>query len=684
MISIVLCASLLPSHVSAREESEEETGVQDVIQEVIEEEPSETVSDPVETTDEEESQESQDSGIPGVYIEGCDHGTVTVKQDVRPGAVFFYRAVAHTDEGYFVRSWSATDANGNNLILMDFGNAIDVLESDTDITIRVVFWHDPYTVEVIPNEHCNPELFVNGEKTTCQDNMLSVLEGDTVSVKAVPEEGYELDGIAALNTREQEIGRQLSDDEYAFTMISESVKVVTETSLKTLKVRAGECEHAHVSFQKDGCEATSARKGDTVQAVIDIDQGFHLASVEVIDGHKEHVSYDSETGCFTMPGTDVTVNVYCEKDKGVMFYADENGEEYAIYDYKNIDESRVGNFKDGWFVVDHDFVVNGRMTAKGDVNLILCDGATMTVKHGITVSTGNSLTIWGQKEGSGTLNAGSDEEWYWSSAGIGGEEGQSSGLISIHSGRVFACGGRYGAGIGGGNRASGNVNIYGGVVSSTGGVDGAGIGGGEGGDGGTINIYGGKVTAYGNDSAAGIGGGEDGNGGTITICGGDIYAEADKPELIVDQFNGAGAGIGGGDEGKGGNITIYDGDIESVSKRVTFEYAGAGIGGGDNADGGYIYIYGGKIVARSIMSHVFSRIQGAGIGGGDGNSAQYIYVGGGIVEAHGNQAFGGGVSGNPGTLDLADDIYAASGDHILPYENRYADARLSDITLRKA
>ena len=44
-----------------------------------------------------------------------------------------------------------------------------------------------------------------------------------------------------------------------------------------------------------------------------------------------------------------------------------------------------------------------RVTVTGDVHLILTDGCTLTVNGGIQVEKGNSLTIYGQSEQTGTM-----------------------------------------------------------------------------------------------------------------------------------------------------------------------------------------------------------------------------------------------------------------------------------------
>ena len=164
----------------------------------------------------------------------------------------------------------------------------------------------------------------------------------------------------------------------------------------------------------------------------------------------------------------------------------------------------------GWYVVDGSVTNDARISVKGDVNLILCDGVELAANSGINVDVNNnvtnSLTIWAQSDGA-------------------------------NMGRLTAKGQDYGAGIGGGNGGTcGTVTVNGGAVRATGSTRGAGIGGGMSGSGGTVTVNGGEVTATGDNGGAGIGGGSKGNGGTVTVNGGKVTAKG----------NNGGAGIGGG------------------------------------------------------------------------------------------------------------------------------------------
>lgn len=164
-------------------------------------------------------------------------------------------------------------------------------------------------------------------------------------------------------------------------------------------------------------------------------------------------------------------------DTGIP-YIDENGDEQtrtsATEVAKGVTEWTGSDSDGGWYVVNSTLTISERVNVTGDVHLILADGCTLTASQGINVSVGNSLTIYGQAEGTGTLTADGGS----SQAGIGGGNGSNGSTIIISGGSVTA---------------SSNI--------------GAGIGGGPGGSGGTITISGGSVTATSSNGGAGIGDG---------------------------------------------------------------------------------------------------------------------------------------------------------------------------------
>ena len=205
-------------------------------------------------------------------------------------------------------------------------------------------------------------------------------------------------------------------------------------------------------------------------------------------------------------------------------------------------------------------------------------------------------------------------------AGLEKNTSTSTGTLTLKddkeagSGSLKATGGKYGAGIGGGNYGSGeNITITGGRVNATGGWGSAGIGGGNYGRGNygsgkNITIKGGTVTAKGGDCGAGIGGGNGGIGENIKITDGTVNA--------TGGWGGAGIGGGDGGDGNGKNITITDGTVTA-----TGGIHGAGIGGGDSGIGEDITITGGTVNADGGDN-------GAGIGGGATGSGSNVTVSG--------------------------------------------------------
>ena len=127
-----------------------------------------------------------------------------------------------------------------------------------------------------------------------------------------------------------------------------------------------------------------------------------------------------------------------------------------------------------WYVVNSNVNSWGRIEVRGTVNLILNDGATLNASRGITVNSGNTLNIYGQTSGTGTLNAtgvkvGGDGTESAAIGSTGSAGGTALGIITIHGGRITANGAGWSAGIGGGIRGGGGlVAIYGGTVNATG------------------------------------------------------------------------------------------------------------------------------------------------------------------------------------------------------------------------
>ncbi len=325
------------------------------------------------------------------------------------------------------------------------------------------------------------------------------------------------------------------------------------------------------------------------------------------------------------------------------------------------------------------------------------DGSN-TVKAAVSTTGEGNVSI--ELDGDNTLKSGK---------GHAGLEKNNGGKLTIadedKNGKLTAEGGKYGAGIGGGNKGNGdNIAITGGEVEATGGYGGAGIGGGNKGDGKDIAISGdAKVDAQGGDqSGAGIGGGKEGAGSGIAISGGEVKAtggdfgagigggeNGDGSDITISgdarvnaQGGDGGAGIGGGYEGDGKDIEITGGNVEATGGRqaagigggwyksgsgitisagevtATGGEDGAGIGGGNRGNGSGITISGGEVIASSKNA-------GAGIGGGDEGNGEDITITGGEVKASSENVgagIGGGYKGDGKRIKITGGIVDAASN----------------------
>lgn len=410
---------------------------------------------------------------------------------------------------------------------------------------------------------------------------------------------------------------------------------------------------------------------------ISVDTGLTiLGSTQENDFENLNVAQVSSDGKNIVVGT-VTAKTVEITGIPAVTYLDDNGDQQTLTGAYTTVTSNITSWSDGWYVVDGGVTIDSRVTVTGDVELILKDGANLTVNGGIDVSgTSNSFTVYAQstdesKMGGLTATAADGT----GNAGIGSSGGQTAGAITIHGGRVTATGGSRseqeesvipgeydeivytGAGIGGGEKsACSMITINGGIVTANPGQgsdfgetsNSAAIG--NGGQNrldmwydetpvGTIVINGGSVNATGVWWGAGIGGGDEMPIASITINGGIVRAESDSS-----------AGIGNGGAGDGGTITITGGTINAVSESA------CGIGGGYISDIEKVVITGGDITATSES--------GAGIGSCAYQTTAQVTISGGIVTATSNKGDGIGM-GDIFRNDLVDFSTGTNGDAVI-------------------
>ncbi len=344
-----------------------------------------------------------------------------------------------------------------------------------------------------------------------------------------------------------------------------------------------------------------------VTALFEYPEGSH-------DEEGNPISSDKKV--FTDNGTDVDWDIafptmtteyvdHAADGTEILGFVDENDLELVTQDTAVLEGGKK------YVVWDNELYLKNTLQVSGDAWLLLPDGKKLRTLRGICVTNGNSLSIFGQRGGTGELMA---MGWQYHRSGIGAGDVHDSccGTVTIHGGVITASAwpdpsttsisGFQAAGIGGGGSGShgGTVTIYGGTVTATGSKMGAGIGGGASGNGGTVTVYGGTVTATGACwdypaesgyyyGGAGIGGGSLGHGGTVTIYGGTVTATGSN--MAAGIGGGSGNDEGGGD---GGMVTIYGGTVTATGGANA-----AAIGGGYRAPGGTVSICGGEVTAVS-------------------------------------------------------------------------------------
>ena len=175
------------------------------------------------------------------------------------------------------------------------------------------------------------------------------------------------------------------------------------------------------------------------------------------------------------------------------------------------DESQ--DWEAGTYVVDHDVTIDGEISFKGDVNLILCDGCTLTLSNEIN-GRKKSFTIYGQTAGSGKLI----------STYMGHGLCNFSDFV-IHGGNIEV---EYAT-----NQVF-NLKMYGGKFTASSSTIGPAI---KSDVSNNITIYGGELEAVNNGADANaIIVGDETFPGTLTVYGGKVTANAPKGQAIKGNF----------------------------------------------------------------------------------------------------------------------------------------------------
>ncbi len=174
----------------------------------------------------------------------------------------------------------------------------------------------------------------------------------------------------------------------------------------------------------------------------------------------------------------------------------------------------------GTYLVKEDVTINGDIGLKGNVNLILCDGCTLTV-NGFIFGNKNAFTIYGQAGGTGKLSLTTNRYglYFFSDLVIHGGNVESS-TKNNHIFNLKMYGGKFTA------KSSGSDPTIDTYTDNN------------------MTIYGGELEAISDNSNA-ISVGDDNNPGTLTVYGGKVTAKAPNGQAIKGYFaKGEGCNIG--------------------------------------------------------------------------------------------------------------------------------------------
>lgn len=239
--------------------------------------------------------------------------------------------------------------------------------------------------------------------------------------------------------------------------------------------------------------------------------------------------------------------------------------------------SSMTNWASGTYIVNSNVTIDGNVTFGGDVDLILCDGAELTV-NGV-FGNYNSLNIYGQDLSTGKLTVVNDD------INVCMED------LNIHGGIITVTDGGVMQGI----ETGGTFNIYHGTVSVAGAVNGFMVMG-------DMHIYGGNVYAESTGGAAlqvygaGVPGSLTVSGGSFTAIG--IGSGSYNKGILVEDGYGNGTAT----------ITISGGEV-----RVR-----GGMSSGSESGANAIDVCGNLIISGNANLSVQGGMDVSGQGGGYG------------------------------------------------------------------
>ena len=237
---------------------------------------------------------------------------------------------------------------------------------------------------------------------------------------------------------------------------AETLGVGSQVKLKA-RVIQEVADHKDVVWLSDNTDVATVDQTGNVTAVA---PGTATITATATNGINSTTADDKTATCTI---TVLTPIAYLDWDADNKAVVEKNGDNACkLY---NVIQSTDGDLDldSGWYIVNSNVTINGLVRIKGDVHLILCDNAKLTVNNtaldnpdnyqespfAIEVKDGKSLTVYGQSEGDSvgelysecysTKNSGYDT--YTTGNAISLRENSS---MTVNSGRVTTKAGIYG------------------------------------------------------------------------------------------------------------------------------------------------------------------------------------------------------------------------------------------------
>ncbi len=233
-----------------------------------------------------------------VTVGTIENGTVTANPtSATKGTSVTLTATAN--DGYELSTIEAKTKSGTAVTLSGDGNTRTFTMPAENVTVSATF-----TATAEPTYTVTVGTIENGTVTA---NPTSAVKGTSVTLTAVPNDGYELSTIEAKTESGTSVTLWGDGNTRTFTMPAENVTVsatYTATAEPTYTVTVGTIENGTVT-----ASPTSAAKGTSVTLTAAPNDGYVLSAIEAKteSGTSVTLSGDGNTRTFTMPEENVTV-----------------------------------------------------------------------------------------------------------------------------------------------------------------------------------------------------------------------------------------------------------------------------------------------------------------------------------------------------------------------------------------